>query len=128
MRKEEESSIREIIIKNLSDTIFKKILKRKEEDGFGDKDWSEWLTFLASATRLHETIHEQIQRGTKENLLKIWMENFAQNIESGMRNDPTIADLIQDVQENDMRESLQKYGASPLGTAVVIGAGAKLGG
>lgn len=95
------------IIADVPDTTYMKLLKKKEEDKYGDKEWGEWLKFVVRGVRLNPTVTEQIHKGTRE-LLPLWMKNFSENlplIKEGM----TLRDLIPD--------------GDPNGRAIVIGRG-----
>lgn len=100
-----------LIIRGLSETTYKKLIKKKEDDNFGQKGWADWLTYISKDVRLEETTSEQIQRSTRENLLELWCKNFAQNLPH-IRKGKTIADLTP-----------EKPDDVPKGPAIVIGAG-----
>lgn len=93
------------------ETIFRKLRQRKDDDGFGNKDWTEWLRFLAKDVRLMPTQKEMVQIRTKESLLKYWMQNFAKNLPYIIRG-KTIADEVP-LNPDDV----------PKGAAIVVGAG-----
>lgn len=91
-----------------------KLRKKKEADGFGDRDWAEWLTFLVRDVRVEDTFREHIQKETAKSLLGTWMENFAENLpEMRKQGSKTIADLV------PKRDNLDE----PEGSAIVIGRG-----
>lgn len=104
----------DIIVKGLSDTAMIKLRKKKEADGFGNRDWAAWLMWLARDVRVEDTFREHIQKTTAKNLLGVWMENFAENLlEMRKPGSKTISDLV------PKRENLDE----PEGSAVVIGRG-----
>jgi len=104
----------DLVARGLSEATLVKLRKRKELEGFGDRDWAAWLTFLARDQRIEETFRERIQRETAKFLLSTWMENFAENLpEIRRKGSKTIADLVPN------RPNLDE----PEGSAVVIGRG-----
>lgn len=46
----------------------------------GDAGWDQYFKYLTRGVQLSPTIHERIQEGSMENLLKMWMSNFSENI------------------------------------------------
>lgn len=104
----------DLIAKGLSDTAMIKLRKKKEADGFGDRDWAAWLAWLARDMRTEDTFREHIQKQTAKFLLQTWMSNFAENLpEMNKPGAKTIADLVPNRQNLD----------EPEGTAIVIGRG-----
>jgi len=102
---------RTLIIPNLSDTTFHKMMKKKEEDGFKDRDWSEYFDFLFRNVRIKTSIDSLISKATKEGLFKIWVENFADNL-NDIRYGKNISHLVP-----------QNPDDAPKGYAIVIGRG-----
>ena len=95
------------LVVDVSDTTYMKLLKKKEEDKCGEKDWSEWLKFLVRGVHLNPTITEQIHLGTKE-LLPMWMSNFSENLPL-IKEGKTLRELIPN--------------GDPQGRAIVVGRG-----
>lgn len=95
------------LVAEISDTTYMKLLKMKEGDKCEEKDWGEWLKFLARKVNLNPTITQQIHKGTRE-LLPLWMKNFAENLPL-IRDGKTLRELIPD--------------GGPNGRAVVVGRG-----
>lgn len=99
---------------DLSDTIYRKLLKQKANDGFKHKTFKAWLTFLVKNVRLNPMISDLVQDATKEGLLRMWMQNFADNL-ADIRKGKTIKALVP--------EKLEEI---PKGAAIVVGAGPSL--
>jgi len=95
----------------LDEATYKKLMRLKEEKGFGEKDWSEFFAYLSKNIRLEELSGEKISRATKENLMELWVQNFADNLPY-IRKGKTIAELVPKEPEK-----------TPKGPAVVVGAG-----
>ena len=115
-----------------------------------NKDWVEWLKYQARDVQLSPTIHEQVQEGSYRNLLTMWMQNFAENLDYIRYGDDvkreipqnyhqqTIADLVQptplvesdpDYIKSD-KTPIEHQGINvknpPAGSAVVVGRGPSL--
>jgi len=104
----------DLVAKGFSDTAMIKLRKKKEEDRFGDRDWTAWLTWLVRDVRVEDTFREYIQKQTAKTLLLTWMQNFSQNLpEMNKPGAKTIADLVP--KRNNLDE--------PEGSAIVIGRG-----
>lgn len=99
------------IICRVSETAFRKLQKMKEEKGFADRDWGEFLTFLSKDVSLKPTEGEMISQATKENLLGLWMSNFAENLPH-IRESKTLDKLVPKNAKNP-----------PVSAAIVVGAG-----
>jgi len=95
------------LVAEVSDTTYMRLLNMKEGDKCEEKDWGEWLKFLARNVNLNPTISQQIHKGTKE-LLPMWMKSFAENLPL-IRAGRTLRELIPD--------------GDPRGRAIVIGRG-----
>ena len=65
---------------NLTEILFDRLRKMKEDDKYGDKPWEEWLKYLTRGVQTVDTIGTLIQKSTQENLAKLWMENFIMNL------------------------------------------------
>jgi hypothetical protein len=99
------------IVVEVPEVIFKKMQKKKDLDGFADRDWGEYLTFMFKHVRLELTEGEMISQSTKDNLFDLWMNNFAENLPH-IRKGKTLDKLVP--------ENADK---PPLGACIVIGAG-----
>lgn len=80
----------------LTEAEFRKLFKLKQNDGFSGKSWREWARYLTRNVKLYDEYGEIIHKRTGEALGELWMENFAQNIEShkmGSTKTPSIGDL-----------------------------------
>ncbi len=102
---------RTLIVPNVTDTTFWRMVKKKEEDGFKDKDWSEYFDFLFRNVSLKTSVDDIINRTTKEGLLEIWVQNFADNLEY-IRKGKNISHLVPEEPDK-----------APKGYAIVIGRG-----
>ncbi len=71
----------------LSSPLFEKLRYKKDLDGYGDKNWTEWFRYLTRDTPLNRTVSELLGDATKDNLAKLWMQNFAVNIQRGLLTD-----------------------------------------
>lgn len=100
-----------LIISNISDTTFYKMMKKKEEDGFGDNDWSEYFDYLFRNVSIKTSVDDIISKSTKEGLFKIWVENFADNL-NDIRYGKNISHLVPENPDD-----------VPKGYAIVIGRG-----
>jgi len=128
---------------------FRKLRSRMIKET-GTKGWAEWFKYLARDVTLTPSLHEQVQLGTAQNLLDVWMLNYADNlpyIRGGKDvtvtipkdyEQTTIADLITtppltegeaEYKTADVPEVVQenvhvKY--PPEGSAIVVGRGPSL--
>lgn len=71
---------KELIIRGIPDAVFNKFRKLKDEKGYADHDWVDFLKYIVRDVRLRDTFGEQIQKGTRENLLSLWCANFRKNL------------------------------------------------
>lgn len=106
-----------LIARGLSDRTFQKLHKKKEEDGFKDDDWNGWLSFVVRDVNLVETTGERISKGTKDNLLKTWVQNFGENCSRIRRGKSLDALVPPDAVEID------KGTMKPPGSAIIVGRG-----
>ena len=100
---------------NLPEVTFKKLLKMKREDGFGDKSWAEWFRHITKNISLDERFDQAIGKQTKRGLAPLWMENFVMNL-------PEIVDMSIYPREKDKWSigKLPKHEGKP---ALVVAAG-----
>jgi hypothetical protein len=110
--------MKKLIVDNLPETTFKKLVKKKSDDGFTDKDWADWLNFLVKDVRLKDTMDDLIHKGTRDTLIELWVGNFGDNLEA-IRNGKTIADLVPE----HVHQAPDPQMAPPKGSAIVIGRG-----
>lgn len=99
---------RNIVIRNINETLYKKLRKKKVENGFKEKSWREWLAFLVRDVRLVDRVADQIMKNTGKTLRALWMRNFGDNLPLIKKNCLTLRDLATD---------------NPDGSAIVVGAG-----
>jgi len=64
----------------LSDYLYKKLLKKKEEDGYGGKSWVDWIRHITKGVIVNPTPSDLISKGTREHLAELWAENFIMNL------------------------------------------------
>lgn len=118
------SSRHSLIIRNLTDVDMQRLRKAKDQDEFSDREWSDWLRFKVSGVRLDEDWRSNIQLSTKDNLAKLWMQNFAQNLPMIVADGSlTLNELLP---EEIIAEPLHAIGRCPKcphGSALVVGAG-----
>jgi len=103
--------MKKTIIAKVNEVAFKKLVKRKEDKLGADRDWGEFLEFIAKEVKLQPTEGELISQATKENLLALWMSNFADNLPY-IRKGNTLDKLVPQQPEQ-----------APKGAGIVIGAG-----
>ena len=132
---------RDLIIRNIPEATFDKFRKLKDEKQY--EDWVEFIKYLVRDVRLLDTTGEQIQKGTRDNLLGLWCKNFRRNLyyippmpleeirktcELMEKNAKTggsksVADLVpEQIQKEDAagQNTLKPYN---LGSALIIGRG-----
>ena len=68
-----------IVTIKIPNTLYRKLFKKKEQDGFGNKSLNEYLQFLTKTINLTPTIHDYVQESTKT-LLDMWIKNFSDNL------------------------------------------------
>lgn len=108
-----------LIAKGLPDTSMTKLRKRKDADGFKNKDWGEWLAWMVKDVRLEDTPRELMQSNTAKALLSIWCQNFAENLPEMNKPESKIVNgLVPERIKNNPEEKNR-----PEGTAIVIGRG-----
>lgn len=98
------------LIVEISETAYKKLMRKKEADGFADRDVGEYIEYLVKDVHLTPTEGEIISEATKQNLFELWVQNFAENLPY-IRNGETIEKLVPPEPDK------------PQGPAIVIGAG-----
>lgn len=64
----------------VSETDYQKILRKKEEDNFEDRNFGEWLAWIAHDVKNSFDYRDEIGKSTARGLLKMWCQNFAQNL------------------------------------------------
>lgn len=99
------------LLLKIPDMLFQKMLKKKDDDGFKDKDWVEYLSYLFSDVVVTTDVDYMIGKTTREGLLRIWVENFSDNLYD-IKFGKTIKHLVP-----------ESKSPPPLGTAIVIGRG-----
>lgn len=103
-----------LVIDDLPEVAFRKLMRMKDAAGFTDKSWSEYFTHMTNDMFLDESIEERIQKNTRDNLLKLWCQNLADNLEA-IRSGDTIKALVPKEAEADPNVIL--------GPAIVVGRG-----
>lgn len=102
--------------------IGRKLLKRKDEDGYGNKSLEEYIKFLVKDVNLKPTEGQQVQAGT-EVLLPIWMQNFSDNLPFIRFGNKTEVKI----NEYDSHDLSELAAPEPVeGAAVVVGRGPSL--
>jgi hypothetical protein len=110
--------MKDLVVKGLSDSDFRKLLRRKEDDGFGDRSWKDWMQALVSDVRLDDSVSDRFHRSTRDKLFDLWMANFAANL--GPMSTPSARAL------GDLVTEMQVPTAAPAGPALVVGGGPSL--
>src|SRR5439155_16877709 len=64
----------------IPEPLFEKLRLRKQEDGYSDKDWNVWFRYLTREVSLERAPSDILTESTRENLAKLWMKNFAENM------------------------------------------------
>lgn len=103
--------MRRKILVDVSELTLKKMMYKKEMDGFGDKTLGEYLDYVFRDVRLQPTEGEMISLATKENLFQLWMDNFAENLPY-IRKGNTLDKLVPPEPDK-----------APKGWGIVVGAG-----
>lgn len=111
---------RDIIVKGLSEATYQKLLKKKESDGFEEKDWSDWMSHLVVGVNLVDSPSEMIQHTTRDSLLETWIQNLSKNLPKIWVSE-SINALVP--AECTQAEKEGKDPDFPTGSAIVIGRG-----
>jgi hypothetical protein len=69
------------IVANIPPLVYRKLIWKKDNDGYGDKSWEEWLSFLGRTVNFELTLGEQIQEVTSKSMYQLWMANLAENLD-----------------------------------------------
>jgi len=68
----------------IGETTFAKMLARKKEMGFGDKEWDKWLDYIFTQNDTQKSTQDIIERCMKklydEQFYDYWVQNFALNL------------------------------------------------
>lgn len=99
--------VKKITIDKLPDYTYQRLLKQKENDGYANKGWREWLLCKA-ATNISLTEQESVHKATGTNLRKLWGMNMGENLAYIRRKDMK---SLRDITEPEGK------------TAIVIGGG-----
>jgi hypothetical protein len=70
---------RKIIIDDIPEFTYQRLLKQKSADGFADKSWKEWV-FAKASPSLQVTDAEGIRQSTRHGLRQLWGRNMGHNI------------------------------------------------
>ena len=99
----------------LSETLYQKLLRKKELDKLGGVSWVDWLRYITRDVILDPTPSELIGQSTRENLANLWAENFILNL-------PELVDLSKYPEGKEERSIglLPKHEGR---SALVVGAG-----
>ncbi len=119
------SSRTDIIVRNVPETVQRKMMKQKEDDGFGDKDWTAWFAHLVVDVHLRDSPSEMIQKNTRNGLLEVWVKNLGQNL-AKIWNGNTISDLVPPEANALELEGKDPDVPVPGKSAIVIGRGPSL--
>lgn len=111
---------RDIVIRDLSEATYQRLIKRKERDGFDNKDWRDWISHLVVDVNLVDSPSETIQATTRESLLETWIQNLSKNLPKIWTGE-SINTLVPE--ECAKAEKEGKNPDFPTGTSVVIGRG-----
>ena len=99
----------------LSDYLLKKLRKKKEEDGYGGRSWTDWIRHITKGVIVNPTPSDLISKGTREHLAELWAENFIMNL-------PEIIDW-EGYPENKEEKSIGLLPKFKDRSALVVGAG-----
>ena len=105
----------QLVVEDLDDVVLRKLLKMKDNDQFTSKTWGEWFSFLTRDVFLNDSAGEMIQKSTRQNLLRTWCGNLADNLPS-IREMDTIRALAPADEDAD----------KIMGPCVVVGRGPSL--
>jgi hypothetical protein len=81
------------ITETIPDPIFQKLRFKKDEEGYGDKSWTDYFRFLTKDTSLDRTVGQLLGDATRDTLARLWMKNFALNIQGGLLTDHKLWEL-----------------------------------
>jgi len=108
---------KKLIINDLSEATLQKMMRLRENDGFSDRTWGAWLNYKFKSELINENPSQVVTNSTRDLMLEMWIQNFAQNL-ADIREGCSISDLVPEgAEEIDVGKK------SPLGPAVVVGAG-----
>ena len=65
---------------SLPPLTYRKLFKKKQQDGFEDKSIGDYVAYLVRDIRLNDTVRDFVQEGTLNTLLPLWMQNFSDNL------------------------------------------------
>lgn len=85
--------MRDLRVPNIPDPLYEKLLKLKEEQGFGDRAWLDWFRWVTRDVCVFPTLTQRIRRGTR-GLLPLWMKNFSDNLPKIKATDLSLKDLV----------------------------------
>ena len=105
--------------------IGRKLLKKKQIDGYEDKTLEEYIQFLVRNIHLSPTHHDFVEAGTST-LLELWMQNFADNLPY-IRFGNNLKITRGEFKSNNLSELAEQeyptFDIPPKGSAIVIGRG-----
>lgn len=92
--------MKKIVIDDLPQFSYDRLVKQKEADGYGKKSWREWILSKASPS-LQVTDAEGIRQSTRGGLRQLWGRNMGHNIPIIRRkNMKTLRDIIPPQKKN----------------------------
>lgn len=102
---------KKLVINDLPEATWQKMVRMREEDGFGLRTWGDWLAFFFRKTNINETRGDVINVNTKTQMFDLWAKNFGLNLPD-ILNGNTITDLVPENPD-----------VAPKGPSVIVGAG-----
>lgn len=69
-----------LVIDNLNEALYNKIIESKNHSGSGNSSWTDWFEYILEHIPSNEP-SDSITEGTLEQFAQLWMENIAQNME-----------------------------------------------
>ncbi len=70
-----------LVIDKLNKAVYDKLVKCKNESGFHNRTWSDWMEYISDHISNGNEFSDPITEGTLEEFGQIWMENIAENME-----------------------------------------------
>ena len=102
---------KKLVINDLPVVTWQKMVRLREQDGFGLRTWGDWLAYVFSGKTINETSGDAINEATRVSMFDLWARNFGLNLPDILDGD-TITDLVPENPE-----------IVPKGPSVTVGAG-----
>ena len=108
---------KKLVITDLPEATWQKMVRLREADGFGLRTWGDWFAFHFRKVGINETDGDRININTRTSMFDMWAKNFGLNLPDILAGD-TITDLVP---EN--AEEIDAGKKPPQGPSIIVGAG-----